>query len=102
MFKINWERLQETDSVALKNRINNYLKGINTRPDWLGEIKVVDFQLGSKPPLVELVDICDPLSDFYAFNNSRFLGSESFECLNLTQQQQSSQSDVQIVGLDLL
>ncbi|KAH8597399.1 hypothetical protein B0O99DRAFT_76212 [Bisporella sp. PMI_857] len=66
---LNWETLTTgPDGEALAERIRDFVHEkfqTITLPRFIKSVKVHTFEFGSKPPQVELKDICDPLPDFY-------------------------------------
>lgn len=78
---INWTTLTAgPDGIALADKIRDFFHvkfQTAPLPRFIQSVKVQDFDFGSIAPEVEIMDICDPLPDFYEETES--FGSESDE-----------------------
>ncbi|TQS34990.1 hypothetical protein Golomagni_04605 [Golovinomyces magnicellulatus] len=78
---INWTTLTAgPDGIALADKIREFVHDkfqTAPLPRFIQSVKVQDFDFGSIAPEVEIMDICDPLPDFYEEMES--FGSESEE-----------------------
>ncbi|KAK9767682.1 Mitochondrial distribution and morphology protein 12 [Basidiobolus ranarum] len=63
-FEIFWEKLDSEIASSIRDKLNSRFQQIK-RPSFLGEIEVLEFNFGSIPPVVEIVDITDPFPEFY-------------------------------------
>ncbi|RKF79385.1 Mitochondrial distribution and morphology protein 12 [Golovinomyces cichoracearum] len=78
---INWTTLTAgPDGIALADKIRDFFHDkfqTAPLPRFIQSVKVQDFDFGSIAPEVEIMDICDPLPDFY--EEIENYGSESGE-----------------------
>jgi mitochondrial distribution and morphology protein 12 len=64
-FKIQWDLLKDgQEERQLKDFLNDKFSSID-RPDFLGEISIKSFSFGSIPPEIAVVDITEPMEEFY-------------------------------------
>ncbi|ORX44736.1 hypothetical protein BCR36DRAFT_359524 [Piromyces finnis] len=63
-FEIFWDKLDVDIALSFQNYLNDYFKKIK-RPDFLGEVVFSDADFGQIPPEITIIDICDPMSEFY-------------------------------------
>ncbi|KAH6560596.1 hypothetical protein BASA62_010379 [Batrachochytrium salamandrivorans] len=62
---IDWDLLKDgVEAGRLKELVNQHFKEID-RPSFIGDITVSYLDFGDIPPEIEIVDICDPLPEFY-------------------------------------
>ncbi|ORX38095.1 hypothetical protein BCR32DRAFT_16656 [Anaeromyces robustus] len=73
-FEIFWDKLDSDIALSFQNYLNDYFKEIK-RPDFLGEIVFSDTDFGKIPPEITIIDICDPMPEFY----DEFIGDNSNE-----------------------
>ncbi|KAK5583083.1 hypothetical protein RB653_004673 [Dictyostelium firmibasis] len=58
--KIYWDRVTEKHSIKLMNYLNERISGLTETYDMVGDMKITNLSLGSKPPKFEIVQISDP------------------------------------------
>ncbi|EGC32536.1 hypothetical protein DICPUDRAFT_38290 [Dictyostelium purpureum] len=58
--KIYWDRITEKHSIKLMNHLNQQLSGLTKTYENIGELKLSNLSLGSKPPTFEIIQISDP------------------------------------------
>ncbi|KAK9702879.1 Mitochondrial distribution and morphology protein 12, partial [Basidiobolus ranarum] len=63
-FEIFWEKLDGEIASSVQEKFNNFFSKVK-RPSFLGPIEVSEFNFGSVPPVIEMVDIADPFPEFY-------------------------------------
>ncbi|ORY05104.1 hypothetical protein K493DRAFT_311093 [Basidiobolus meristosporus CBS 931.73] len=63
-FEIFWDKLDSEIASSIREKINSHFQQVK-RPSFLGEIEILDFNFGTIPPVVEIVDITDPFPEFY-------------------------------------
>jgi len=63
-FEIFWDKLDSDIALSFQNYLNDYFKKIK-RPDFLGEVVFSDADFGQIPPEITIIDICDPMPEFY-------------------------------------
>ncbi|ORY76969.1 hypothetical protein BCR37DRAFT_351178 [Protomyces lactucae-debilis] len=61
---IDWSLLTDDHALAIERFVNEKLGEIEL-PDFLHNLRVLHFELGKIGPEVSIVDICDPLPEFY-------------------------------------
>ena len=80
-FEIFWDKLDADIALKFQNYLNDYFKKIK-RPDFLGEVIFSDADFGQIPPEITIIDICDPMPEFYEeqyLNDNDFLsGNEDY------------------------
>ncbi|PVU86962.1 hypothetical protein BB561_006500 [Smittium simulii] len=64
-FDIDWCKLDTKVNEKLTQTINDFFSELKNKPSIIGELKVINLDLGTKPPHVELLDITEPFSEFY-------------------------------------
>lgn len=81
-FEIFWDKLDSDIALKFQNYLNDYFKKIK-RPDFLGEVIFSDADFGQIPPEITIIDICDPMPEFYEeqiLNDQDFLsGPEDYD-----------------------
>jgi mitochondrial distribution and morphology protein 12 len=61
----NWALLADgVEASKLKATLNEYLRQVD-RPPFVGELEVTSLDFGTIPPHVEILDITDPMDEFY-------------------------------------
>jgi distribution and morphology protein 12 len=84
-FDINWNELTAgVDTLQIQNYLNEKFKSIE-RPNFLGQVEVFNISFGTIPPEIAVVNITDPLEEFYfegssQENSEQGKSGESEEC----------------------
>lgn len=65
-FDIDWTKIESDFSLneSIKCHLNSYLRSIDL-PDYVSNLRILDFSIGKVPPNIILREISDPLEDFY-------------------------------------
>ncbi|OUM63995.1 hypothetical protein PIROE2DRAFT_33410, partial [Piromyces sp. E2] len=77
-FEIFWDKLDSDIALSFQNYLNDYFKKIK-RPDFLGEVVFSDADFGQIPPEITIIDICDPMPEFY---EEQYLGGTDNDYLS--------------------
>lgn len=80
-FEIFWDKLDSDMALSLQNYLNNFFKKTK-RPDFLGEVVFSNADFGEIPPEIEIVDICDPIPEFYLPDDSNQYTKNSIDSYN--------------------
>ncbi|PVV03107.1 hypothetical protein BB560_002432 [Smittium megazygosporum] len=80
-FDFKWSKLDDRVSEELTQKLNAFFQNINTADSAVGGLKVLELDLGSTPPELELVDITEPFVEFYVPTSEEL---ENLESRNLT------------------
>ncbi|KAG9285901.1 hypothetical protein G9A89_013326 [Geosiphon pyriformis] len=64
-FDIFWEKLDRTVAQKLQDLLNNHFRNANNKPSLIGDIEISEFDFGTLPPLLEIVDVTEPFPEFY-------------------------------------
>lgn len=77
-FDIDWTKLESDSSLneSIKSHLNSYLQSIDL-PDYVGNLRILDFSIGEVPPNIILREISDPLDEFYQALNEDIEEQES-------------------------
>lgn len=65
-FDIDWTKIESDTGLneSIKCHLNSYLQSIEL-PDYVSNLRILDFSIGKVPPNIILREISDPLDDFY-------------------------------------
>lgn len=65
-FDIDWTKIESDAGLneSIKCHLNSYLQSIEL-PDYVSNLRILDFSIGKVPPNIILREISDPLDDFY-------------------------------------
>jgi hypothetical protein len=64
-FCIDWDKVKTSCPPSeLTHFLNDKFKQAN-KPEFIGNIQVTNLDLGSIPPHIEILQVCDPIDDFY-------------------------------------
>ncbi|KAG0225599.1 Mitochondrial distribution and morphology protein 12 [Actinomortierella wolfii] len=63
-FVFSWDKLDDEVAQQLQEMIHNHFQRI-PKPNFIGSLSVSNFRLGSTPPSVTVLDITDPLEEWY-------------------------------------
>lgn len=63
-FDIDWNKLDDELAGYVQQFLNRHFQTIN-KPAFIGDIHVTSFDWGTTAPTIEIVDITDPLPEFY-------------------------------------
>ncbi|KAI8339671.1 hypothetical protein BC941DRAFT_421137 [Chlamydoabsidia padenii] len=63
-FDIDWNKLDDELAGYVQQFLNRHFQTIN-KPAFIGDINVTSFDWGTTAPTIEIVDITDPLPEFY-------------------------------------
>ncbi|QLQ82189.1 hypothetical protein HG537_0G04440 [Torulaspora globosa] len=65
-FDIDWTKIESDAGLneSIKCHLNSYLQSIDL-PDYVSNLRILDFSIGKVPPNIILREISDPLDDFY-------------------------------------
>ena len=70
--KINWDLLGFDDDLAIQEWIGERFASLTkSLPPYIGKIEVQDFQIGRKPPSVEILEISDAPPNFFNEKESK-------------------------------
>ncbi|KAI9475958.1 MAG: hypothetical protein EXX96DRAFT_575259 [Benjaminiella poitrasii] len=61
---IDWNKLDSELAGHIKRFLNKHFQAI-TKPSFIGDVEVTDFQWGSEAPQLEIIDITEPFPEFY-------------------------------------
>jgi distribution and morphology protein 12 len=61
---IDWSKLDATLANHVQQFLNKHFQSI-TKPSFIGDIQVTDFQWGNNTPQIEITNITDPFPEFY-------------------------------------
>ncbi|KAI7901456.1 uncharacterized protein BX663DRAFT_562355 [Cokeromyces recurvatus] len=61
---IDWSKLDAELANHVKQFLNKHFQAI-TKPSFIGDVEVTDFQWGSEAPQLEIINITDPFPEFY-------------------------------------
>jgi mitochondrial distribution and morphology protein 12 len=93
-FDINWSILSEgLQSMNLKETLNSKFSTIQ-RPDFLGPIVVEQLDFGTLAPEIAILDITDPMEDFYDQDSFEESTQASYQVESV--EHQGSELDVQL------
>jgi distribution and morphology protein 12 len=62
---VDWSKLDDSLAEKVKEFLNEHFKKI-TKPSFIGEVQVVNFDWGTEPPQIEITHITEPFDEFYA------------------------------------
>jgi distribution and morphology protein 12 len=68
-FDISWDKLDKQLAQKVQDIINEHFRTTNNKPLFIGDIEISDFDFGTIPPSVEIVDVTDPFPEFYLPDN---------------------------------
>ncbi|KAI8898331.1 hypothetical protein BC833DRAFT_590191 [Globomyces pollinis-pini] len=78
-FDINWELLKDgIEANQLQKYLNSRFESIK-RPNFLGPVEVIHFDFGDIPPEITILNITDPLDDFYYLDSDDLKESSDSE-----------------------
>ncbi|KAF9970632.1 Mitochondrial distribution and morphology protein 12 [Actinomortierella ambigua] len=63
-FVFSWDKLDDDVALQLQEMIHNHFQRI-PKPNFIGSLTVTNFRLGSTPPSITVLDITDPLEEWY-------------------------------------
>ncbi|KAG0257064.1 Mitochondrial distribution and morphology protein 12 [Actinomortierella ambigua] len=63
-FVFSWDKLDDDVAQQLQEMIHNHFQRI-PKPNFIGSLTVTNFRLGTTPPSVTVLDITDPLEEWY-------------------------------------
>ncbi|GJJ78190.1 mitochondrial distribution and morphology protein 12 [Entomortierella parvispora] len=63
-FVFSWDKLDDEVALQIEGMIHAHFQRI-TKPTFMGNIAVSKFRLGSTPPSITVLDITDPLEEWY-------------------------------------
>ncbi|CAG8469033.1 3780_t:CDS:2 [Funneliformis caledonium] len=64
-FDIFWEKLDRQVAQKVQDIINEHFRNTNNKPSFIGNIEISDFDFGTLPPSIEIIDVTDPFPEFY-------------------------------------
>jgi len=63
-FVFEWDKLDDEVALQIEGMIHNHFQRI-PKPSFMGNIAVSNFRFGSTPPSVTVLDVTDPLEEWY-------------------------------------
>lgn len=77
-FEIDWSELESDTrlSESIKSHLNSYVQSINL-PNYVNNLRILDFSIGKIAPNITLREISDPLEEFYKALNDDVEGEEN-------------------------
>src|SRR3954451_7378853 len=81
-FDIFWDKLDKQLAQKVQDTINEQFRTTSNKPSFIGDIEISDFDFGTIPPSIEIIDVTDPFPEFYLPDNTVVevdVGSESTE-----------------------
>ncbi|CAI2164520.1 11330_t:CDS:2 [Funneliformis geosporum] len=64
-FDIFWDKLDRQVAQKVQDIINEHFRNTNNKPSFIGNIEISDFDFGTLPPSIEIIDVTDPFPEFY-------------------------------------
>ncbi|CAG8575771.1 5098_t:CDS:2 [Ambispora gerdemannii] len=86
-FDISWEKLDQQVAQNVQDLLNNHFRNTNNKPSFMGDIEISEFDFGTMPPAIEIIDVTEPFPEFYlpdeeveeARSETDLLGNEEAE-----------------------
>ncbi|RIA88426.1 hypothetical protein C1645_826346 [Glomus cerebriforme] len=69
-FDIFWDKLDKQVAQKVQDIINEQFQNSNNKPSFIGDIEISEFDFGTIPPSVEIIDVTDPFPEFYLPDNA--------------------------------
>jgi distribution and morphology protein 12 len=69
-FDIFWDKLDKQVAQKVQDIINEQFRTSNNKPSFIGDIEISEFDFGTVPPSIEIIDITDPFPEFYLPDNT--------------------------------
>ncbi|GBB84933.1 hypothetical protein RclHR1_11500008 [Rhizophagus clarus] len=69
-FDIFWDKLDNQVAQKVQDIINEHFRTSNNKPSFIGDIEISEFDFGTVPPLIEIIDVTDPFPEFYLPDNT--------------------------------
>ncbi|CAG8510164.1 11722_t:CDS:2 [Ambispora leptoticha] len=86
-FDIFWEKLDQQVAQNVQDLLNSHFRNTNNKPSFIGDIEISEFDFGTMPPVIEIIDMTEPFPEFYlpddeveeARSEADLLGNEEAE-----------------------
>ncbi|KAI8926660.1 hypothetical protein BC831DRAFT_455589 [Entophlyctis helioformis] len=76
-FELRWDLLKDgVEAERLRQLLNERFQEVE-RPSFLGALTVTELDFGDIPPELTIVDICDPLPEFYIQEDSDYISDDN-------------------------
>ncbi|CAB4486478.1 hypothetical protein RhiirA5_471674 [Rhizophagus irregularis] len=69
-FDIFWDKLDKQVAQKVQDIINEQFRTSNNKPSFIGDIEISEFDFGTVPPSIEIIDVTDPFPEFYLPDNT--------------------------------
>jgi mitochondrial distribution and morphology protein 12 len=69
-FDIFWDKLDKQLTQKFQDIINEQFRTTNNKPSFIGDIEISEFDFGTIPPSIEIIDVTDPFQEFYLPDNA--------------------------------
>src|SRR5437763_721688 len=69
-FDIFWDKLDKQLAQKVQNTLNEQFRTTSNKPSFIGDIEISDFDFGTIPPSIEIIDVTDPFPEFYLPDNT--------------------------------
>lgn len=69
-FDIFWDKLDKQVAQKVQDIINEQFRTSNNKPSFIGDIEISEFDFGTIPPSIEIIDVTDPFPEFYLPDNT--------------------------------
>src|SRR6266542_6911922 len=81
-FDIFCDKLDRQVAQKVQDLINEHFRNTNNKPSFIGNIEISEFDFGTLPPSIEIIDVTDPFPEFYLPDDAVVeveVGSDSVE-----------------------